>query len=971
MRKTFLIILMLSLVSAAAWGQAQTTGQITGEIVDEDGNAIAGADVMVTNTETGLERSAKTSDNGSFRFGVLPVGNYTVLASATGLQPQVYAFRLGVGETVPVDIALLPGEAITEEIAVYATATNLKTTTTGENFDYRGTVEELPLADRDVEDVAMLSPNISNRGPHTNNERDASGGGYSIAGSMTTEVVVLLDGAEVSDPYFGSAPTLYLEDAIEEVQVLTSGISARYGRFQGGVINAITKSGSNQFEATVRFEAENQDWNSASPFDESQDDNVKETYQATAGGYILKDKFWYFAGARKIPESSESNTTSATQESISTTDVEDRWQVKLRGAPAANHLFDVSHLDFERSRSDRAGLTAGDLDAHTGMRLDDRTSDSLAYQGVLTPTLFLEVQATQKEVAIASGGDAALGDPFFDLNRGEVFNNHWWDFSDPSTRDNETFSANVTQAIDTEKFGSHTLEAGVQLVNSITGGENRQSSTGLNLLSLNPDFFAGQDAGGQTLYNLRDGGALRWSALPLGGNQEIENQAVYVQDTVDIGDWRFDFGLRYDKYDGTGPLPIFDLSFDDISPRLGVTYNLTPDWQILGTWGKYVSRFNDNIGGNVTGVSSAPRIETIYSGPDSLGVTADVVSAALRNDAYWPQITDFVAPDQPTTFLATDIAAPFAEDFQFSIRHALAGNAGSLSFSYINRDFRNILDDFVGGACTDFGLASAAGCSDTTTVIAPDGAEATVDTTVWANTARAVRDYQAFSLQFDLRPGPNWGLGGNYTFSENEGNFEGEQQNQPASGTEIGDFERSRPETSAVPSGTLDEDVTHVANLWGTYRFNFERRGNLALSGLFQWASGSVYSLAAPVSYNDDPLYLTDTNNYTHFFDGRGQNRFDDFWTLDLSVRYELPVYDRLRLWVKLTAQNALNNDSLTSFNTQGSGQLVNGILQFQPAGNCGLGDSPSADCTGFGQIRNEDDYQLPRELFLTVGLRF
>lgn len=972
MRKAFFALLILLLVPALAYGQAKITGEITGTVVDENGKPIEGADVTASSTDTGLERSTKTDPNGRFLIGLLPVGNYSVVISAPGLQPQAYSFRLGVGETVPVNATLLPGEVVTEEISVYGAATALETTVTGENFEYRENVEQLPLPDRDIQDVAMLAPNVSPNGPHTNSDRDPSGGGYSIAGAPTYDVVVMLDGAEVSDPYFGGAPVLYIEDAVEEVQVMASGVSARYGRFQGGVINAITKSGSNNFEATFRTEVENQSWNSKSPFGEEQEDDNKFTYQLTGGGYVLKDRLWFFGGLREIPKSGISRTTVATRESVTETDDEERKQLKFRAAPQSNHIIDISRLEFERARSNRAGLAAGDARAHTGIRSDDRDANTLAYQGVLTSNLFFEVQATTKDVAIASGGDPALGDPIFDFGLGAVFNNHWWDFNDPSIRDNETISANVTQAIHTNKIGTHNIEAGVQYVSSITGGENRQSSTGFNFLGLNPDLFAGTDANGNSLFNVRSGAARRWEALSLGGDQELENTALYVQDTVNYGKFRVEVGLRWEDYSGSGPLPTFGVDFQDISPRLGVTYNISPNWQVLGTWGKYVARFNDNIANDVTGVSSAPRIDRAYVGPTLLGVDGTTIGQLLRDDSNWGAILAFVSPDQPTTFLANDLDAPFAQDLQFSVRHALAGNSGSISFSYINREFKNLLDDFIGEVCV-FGLAID-GCParNFTGVVDPGGNVATVDTQIWANTARARREYEAFSVQWDYRPSRRWSIGGNYTFGENRGNYEGEGTNTPSTGSPIGDFERSRPEEAAVPFGLTDEDIKHRFFLWGTYRFDFGRSGNLALSGIFNYSSGAVYSLTATVPLADDPVYLGDRGTtYTHFFGGRNPFRFNDFNTLDVSVRYEVPIFKDLDFWVKLTALNALDNDTLTSFNTVGGTTTVNGILQFAPQGNCGLNDRPSVDCTGFGQIRNERDFQLPRQIFLTVGIKF
>lgn len=224
--RRFLLVMSILLIPSLVFGQAQTTGRVTGTVVDEEGNPIAGARVVFISSALQGERVLATSESGKFLAAILPVGPYSVEISAPSMQPVSFSFRLGVGETVPLDVTLKKGEAIVEEITVFSTASALETTALGENFDYGTQVEELPVQNRLIERVAELAPNIT-FGPTPNT--------IAISGAPSFDTTVLLDGAEVSDPYFGSSPTLYLEDAIEEVQVLTSGVSARYGRFQGGV----------------------------------------------------------------------------------------------------------------------------------------------------------------------------------------------------------------------------------------------------------------------------------------------------------------------------------------------------------------------------------------------------------------------------------------------------------------------------------------------------------------------------------------------------------------------------------------------------------------------------------------------------------------------------------------------------------------------------------------------------------------
>ena len=950
----------LVLLPAALWAQAARTGSINGKVVDDQGNPVAGATVQVTAEDLGLERTATTGSNGEFLLALLPTGAYSVTVEAPEMQPQVYRFRLGVGETVPLNVALAPGGEVVEEITVTGTATSLETTETGENFNYENEVDILPINNRDIENVASYSPNIS-YGP--------TPGTLAISGAPSFDTTVLLDGSEVSDPYFGSAPTLFLEDAVEEVQIMTSGVSARYGRFQGGVINAITKSGGNDFEGTLRTELFKEDWNSTTPFEEDQDDKLNKIYQATLGGYVVKDRLWFFVGGRTIPTRSDSLTTDFTTESFSQTSEEDRWQGKLRAAISPNHLVDLSYLKFDSSISNYDGLPPGDNLA-LGTREDPRENWALAYQGVLTSNTFLEFQGTEKKVSINAGGDPANGDPLIDLNLFQVFHNHWWDFNDASVRDNQTAGLSATHSRDFGNVGSHVFEGGVQWVESKTGGENRQSSTGFNLLAFNPDFVVA--AGAEPRFNLRTGGAVRWEALPLGGQQTIENQAAYLQDTWTLDKFRFDVGVRYETYEGSGPIAQLALDYSDVSPRLGVTYSLADSWQLQGTYGKYVSRFNDSVGNSVTGVSGAPRIETFYLGPTFLNITGDQVQAALRNDAFWPIVTDFVSPDQATSFLASDLAAPHANEITLSARHALPRNSGSVTLAYIDRDYEDLIDDFVGGAC-DYGIDFGRPCpSGNTTTVSLDGEPfATVDSTLWANNPDARREYQALVLVWDYRPSSQWNFSGNYTNSKTEANYEGEGQNTPASGSPLGDYERSVDLGAATPFGNADDDIRHRANLFSSYRFDFDRVGAVTLGGLVTYQSGLPYSLTAPVAFEDDPAYLGDSGVYTHYFSGRGARRFNDWWSLDLSARYDFKVWKDMGAFLKVGVLNALNNDEVIQFQTTGEAVLdgAGNPIAWQPTGNCGLGDGPSRDCTGFGRIRNDGDYQNPRTFLLTIAI--
>ena len=208
-------------------------------------------------------------------------------------------------------------------------------------------------------------------------------------------------------------------------------------------------------------------------------------------------------------------TTRLGARNFESTTEEDRWQIRLRGAPAPNHTIDVSYLEFNNSVSNWffPNFPVGDLAATNGTRTDPRDSKTLSYQGILTQNLFLELQATEKGEEGQFGGDPNGVDPILNAGGGgggtAVYGNYWWDSTDVAQRDNETQSGIITYNIPGDRAGSHTLEGGVQLVSSTTAGRTQQSATGFNYLSLNPDFIAGTSPSGETLFNVRSGAALR------------------------------------------------------------------------------------------------------------------------------------------------------------------------------------------------------------------------------------------------------------------------------------------------------------------------------------------------------------------------------------------------------------------------------------------------------------------------------
>jgi hypothetical protein len=304
------------------------------------------------------------------------------------------------------------------------------------------------------------------------------------------------------------------------------------------------------------------------------------------------------------------------------------------------------------------------------------------------------------------------------------------------------------------------------------------------------------------------------------------------------------------------------------------------------------------------------------------------------------------------------------------VRHALPRNSGSVVVSAINREYKELLDDFVGLTCTDFGYCDQ---GNTTTVTAPSGDRFALDTTVWDNNPAAKRKYQALTAVADYRPTSRLQISGNYTYAKTKANYEGEGTNTPSSGSPIGNYIRAVESQDAVaPYGYADDDIRHRVNVLGAYTFDFNRAGAFTLGSVLYYQSGLPYNHLASVSYTRVPGYVSGAvGTYTKFFAPRGSFRFNDWWQWDLSGRYEFPIFSDFNIFLKVAVTNVLNNDEVVTFQTTGVARTVNGQQVWAPAGNCTVDQAPSRNCTSYGRIRNQGDYQTPRQYLLTLAFDF
>src|SRR5215213_9710871 len=298
-------ILLTLLIVPTILAQSQiTTGQIQGVIKDANGAVVPGVSVEAKNRETGLVRMATTNDDGRYTVLALPPGNYSVTASKQGFTtPTIENTPLTVGQTLIADFALavsqLQEKVTVESVPTVDTVKTEVSTTLNETA-----VSTTPILGRKFEDLLTLTPGVSiTQGP--------DGDEINFSGQRGIFNNVSLDGGDYNNGFFGeqlggqrAAIDIPLE-AVKEFQVVATGASAEFGRTAGGVINVITKSGTNDVHGSAfyfqRLEGLTANTSDGKPLK----DFHREQYGATIGGPFKENKAFYFFAFEGILENLE------------------------------------------------------------------------------------------------------------------------------------------------------------------------------------------------------------------------------------------------------------------------------------------------------------------------------------------------------------------------------------------------------------------------------------------------------------------------------------------------------------------------------------------------------------------------------------------------------------------------------------------------------------------------------------------
>lgn len=778
----------VALVATPAAAQDVAASTLSGTVVNESGEPVAGATVVVDSLGRGFSRSTTTNDNGTFTLPQMPIGDYNVTISASGL-PTTRSENVGLA---------LGGSAYTFEMASAAAAggeivvtgapqrqVDFSGTATGIVFDVQDTAERIPVA-RSIEAIQLLTPGVT--------AGDSAFGGVSIAGSSVAENIYYINGMNITNFRTFVGGTTVPFEFYDQVQVKTGGYQAEFGRNTGGAVIALTRSGTNTFHGGFNFYYSPDSLREDAPNTYAQLNEFDKRTQIEgniwASGPIIKDRLHFFAFYN--PRNFKTSDTA-----IDGTVTESLINDPFYGGKLDLNLFDGHRIEATYFSDDQNEKEATDGSPTTNFSGGENYI--LKYTGSFTDWFTLSaLYGKSKFNQTSAGADDVV--PYVLDGRSGPLN---YVAGNPNglieTGRDERENFRIDAYLNFSLLGEHTLQAGWDLeklqaenVSQYSGGiYNRFYRAGGSgalggLIPANQDY-------------------VRVRTLFSGGSFKSENTAFYIQDSWDVTDQlNLSLGLRNDKFvnfNGIGEK--FTELKNQWAPRIGVNFDPTGDKtaRISAFYGRYYLPVAANT--NIRLAGNEEFIEKFYTLPVGAG---GVYSGSLTNPTLGTLVRTNVlsAGGVPaaSTLISKNLKPQFLDEFILGGEYTFA-NRMRMSVNLTYRKLGAVLEDvdfdgsgtygsLIGAFCATQTLTF---CNATTTptgvggsgyILMNPGSDLIVDVES-ANGAineitipnsfiklpKARREYWAAEFKLERPFDGTWGLTGSYVWSSSKGNYEG------------------------------------------------------------------------------------------------------------------------------------------------------------------------------------------------------
>ncbi|WP_321475318.1 TonB-dependent receptor domain-containing protein [uncultured Paludibaculum sp.] len=487
-------------LALALFGQADANkAQLFGTVLDPKGAAVPGASIRIKNIATGLQRELSSGVDGQYRAVQLDPGTYEVVAQSAGFaQTTLTGVTLGVGSTVDVNINLQV-QATTQTIEVADTMINVALPAPSANIGATA-IRDLPINGRRFQDFATLTPTV---------QVDPSRGQLSFAGQRGVNGNIMVDGADYNQPFFGGIRGgersnfnfTIPQSAVQEFQAVSSGYAAEYGRSTGGVLNVISKSGSNDFHGDAFYQNRNRALSADNPIFKRQPSESLQQVGGSAGGRVIRDKLFFFGAVEHQRANTPASVlftaldaitpTAATQEAFDYfRGLQEDFTRKNKATAVTakgDYMFSKGHrlsLRYNHSRSDEPNsvTVGGALNPFTnsavsneGTELDRTHFGTVQYTHLFSPSVVNDTKFSQSyEIRPRLANSNSVG-----VGAGNIGSYGTRSFLPTTQDDYRTQITNSTTVL----AGSHSLKFGIdfsKLSTVQTFGFNQFGSIGFS-----------------------------------------------------------------------------------------------------------------------------------------------------------------------------------------------------------------------------------------------------------------------------------------------------------------------------------------------------------------------------------------------------------------------------------------------------------------------------------------------------------
>lgn len=971
-------------VSLAASGD----GSIVGRLTSTDNQPLANAAVTARNPQTGFSRTVKADPDGYYRFPFLPVGTYILEATREGTALGKLAdVTVGLGNATTANLTLAANQVETVMVSGtrIITAVDVRSTESATNVT-REELERLPV-ERDILSAALLAPGLA--------KGDAglcAGGncGVSFGGSSIAENTVYINGLNVTDFYnrVGASSVPYA--FYKEFQVKTGGYSVEFGRTTGGVINAVTRSGTNEFDfgteiawepsflqssKTDRFRS------NGTPYIIGQYDEYDRTNASVyASGPIIKDRLFFFAlyEARDL----DKDFTSDSGNTLFNEQADDGfWGAKLDWQVTDHHLLEfLAFSDENDSVTDTFAFaypagTRGEYE-NTEFETNGGMNWAVTYTGYLTDSLSMKVLygENEREFQSYSRNDllcSRIRDRQDDIGQGDV---------------GCTSTASVTERNDTREAARLDFEWDLS-DHLLRFGLDRETNT-----SQHEQYYPGPD---RLVYEIltnnearlengfpwpTDAPYVRARQNEVNGEFETINSAYYLEDNWSITpSFILNAGVRLEAFDNKNSDGDSYIKIDDmIAPRFGFSWDIKGDSssKLFGNAGRYFLPVANVINIKQAGGFRDERTFYEFLGFETVTTDGLTYQRPILGQQLGP--IDNSQGDGTVGDLRGEVDRdmdPVYQDELILGFQSMLNDKWSWGVRGIYRRLHNAIDDMeitstgvvCGGEPVGAGFVMG-NPGEPLTVFTDTDCDGENDAFVTIDTSRAgwamfdadgnyvgdvgypepKRTYTALELMIDRAWDRTWSLNATYTLSWSKGNAEGPVN----SDTDFADAGRTEnfdnPWVNYGGYGYLANDHRHQLKVRGAYALT----ENWQFGATLNVQSGRPINALGECNPFDDTCFYsffvenTETGEYELRRRGSGG---DTPWTFDVGANVTYThSFSAADLSVKLAVYNLLNQERVMEVDDY-LGSVPNGNSQY------GIG-------TG---------YQSPRYALLTLKLDF